>query len=280
MSEFYILSIKHTGKDDDYLTLWRPANCGYTLYLAAAGKYTQNEVESAPGYYNDGRDKIAVPCHVVHTFAAAAMHRYDPGVVVPNAAEIWEALKSKRHRAAVSEEQIVDDQHTAEERIEVLLSLLRRCAEEINNGYAMDGQTDVLLADIASATAWPATPPTAPLADDLGTAVRFLEQIRDGAEDEWPALNEFLSRVSMTESHSGRQRPGEKSACLPADDRGIAEARSSERGIGGIGPGESIQSREPVDSNGVPVAGASPDQINVKDVDPLPSSSPVPQVRS
>lgn len=53
-----------------------------------------------------------------------------------------------------------------------------------------------------------------------------------------------------TESHSGRPRPGEKSACLPADDRGIGEARSSESGNDGIKtPDVSIQSREPVGSN-------------------------------
>lgn len=39
-------------------------------------------------------------------------------------------------------------------------------------------------------------PPPAPLPDDLTTAIRFLEEMRDGAEDEWPALNEFLERVS------------------------------------------------------------------------------------
>jgi hypothetical protein len=41
-----------------------------------------------------------------------------------------------------------------------------------------------------------ATPPPASRSDDLNTAIRFLEEIREGAEDEWPALNEFLERIS------------------------------------------------------------------------------------
>jgi hypothetical protein len=51
------------------------------------------------------------------------------------------------------------------------------------------------------------------------------------------------------ESHSGRSWPGEKSACIPADDRGIADARSSEGGMAGRIPAQSIQSCEPVGSN-------------------------------
>ena len=74
------------------------------------------------------------------------------------------------------------------------------------------------------------------------------------------------------ESHSGRLRPGERSACLPADDRGIAEARSSEGGNGGTECASvSIQSREPVGSNSATVGRASPEQLRAKDVDPAPS---------
>jgi hypothetical protein len=33
---------------------------------------------------------------------------------------------------------------------------------------------------------------------DFDRAIELLEQVRDGSEDEWPALNEFLSRVTST----------------------------------------------------------------------------------
>lgn len=74
--------------------------------------------------------------------------------------------------------------------------------------------------------------------------------------------------ILKTESHSGGN-PGEKSASGPADDRGIAAARSSEGGNVGMIPTVTIQSREPVDSNSVPVGAASLEQsIGAKDVDP------------
>lgn len=73
-----------------------------------------------------------------------------------------------------------------------------------------------------------------------------------------------------SESLSGGN-PGEKSVSRPADHRGIVAARSSEGGIVGQNPGETIQSCELVDSNPVPVGRASPEQLHAKDVDPSPS---------
>jgi hypothetical protein len=75
---------------------------------------------------------------------------------------------------------------------------------------------------------------------------------------------------SIDESLSAR-KGSEKSDGLHSDHRGIWQARSSEGGIGGQSPVESIQSREPVDSNTVPVGRASPESIHTKDVDPAPS---------
>lgn len=71
------------------------------------------------------------------------------------------------------------------------------------------------------------------------------------------------------ESLSGGN-PSEKSASSPADDRGIAAARSSEGGNARERlPGVTIQSCEPVDSNPVSVGAASLEQsIGAKGVDP------------
>lgn len=88
-------------------------------------------------------------------------------------------------------------------------------------------------------------------------------------------FNAFRSRAldaiaDEIESLSGGN-PSETSACLPADDRGIAEARSSEGGNGGQALDVSIQSREPVGSD--PASGGA-GELEAKDkatsVDPAP----------
>lgn len=75
---------------------------------------------------------------------------------------------------------------------------------------------------------------------------------------------------SIDVSQSAR-KGSEKSEGLHSDHRGISQARSSEGGNGEYESSVSIQSREPVDSNPVPVGRASPESIHTKDVDPAPS---------
>lgn len=74
------------------------------------------------------------------------------------------------------------------------------------------------------------------------------------------------------ESLSGGN-PGEKSEGLHSDHRGIPQARSSEGGNVGKLPGVTVQSREPVDSNTVPVGRLSPEPRYATDVDAAPSLS-------
>lgn len=81
------------------------------------------------------------------------------------------------------------------------------------------------------------------------------------------ALDDLADEI---ESLSGGN-PGEKSDGLQSDHRGLSQARSSDGGNGEQALDVSIQSREPVDSNTVPVGRASPEQIQAKDVDPAPS---------
>lgn len=48
---YLILSLKHTKKEDDSITLWRSNNQGYTYYLEASGQYEQiiNDYHNSEG---------------------------------------------------------------------------------------------------------------------------------------------------------------------------------------------------------------------------------------
>ena len=59
MKLYYILSIKNT---EGYILTWyRPKAQGYTIYLDAAGMFTEEEVKEQ---YVNGKDTVAVPCQL------------------------------------------------------------------------------------------------------------------------------------------------------------------------------------------------------------------------
>jgi hypothetical protein len=67
MKQYYIISCKHTSGYT--LTLWRPNNSGYTIYLEQAGKYSEEDVKKNPLYYNNRNDTIAVPVEELEKIA-------------------------------------------------------------------------------------------------------------------------------------------------------------------------------------------------------------------
>lgn len=73
------------------------------------------------------------------------------------------------------------------------------------------------------------------------------------------------SSIAYNESRSGGN-PGEKSASRPADHRGIVAARSSEGGIVGQNPGETIQSCEPVGSDTASGSAGEPGALDTRKV--------------
>lgn len=80
MSEFYIVSLKHSGKQyghRDFVLFWRPNDMGYTLFLEAAGRYSREDVESNADYYNNGESTIAVPCELAESLAHKAVYSDD-----------------------------------------------------------------------------------------------------------------------------------------------------------------------------------------------------------
>lgn len=95
MSEFYIVSVKHTRRDSQYITVWRPDNCGYAWPLSWAGKYSEAEVKTLPDYYHNGSCSFAVPCGVLDDLAVPTIPGTvdnDAGPVVMNNRENWQRI--------------------------------------------------------------------------------------------------------------------------------------------------------------------------------------------
>lgn len=97
--EFLIVSLKHTAKSDDYITLWRPNDAGYTLYLPAAGRYSHTEIEERRSYYNNGRTTVAIPFADIEPHFVNAADGYDcTGPVLPNNEECWAGVWAASRR--------------------------------------------------------------------------------------------------------------------------------------------------------------------------------------
>lgn len=94
-SRFYILSLKHTRADADYITVWRKENNGYAWPLSWAGQYTGREVYAELDYYHNGRDTLAIPCEALDAIAVPPKPGTvdnDAGPVVLQNAENWQRI--------------------------------------------------------------------------------------------------------------------------------------------------------------------------------------------
>ena len=60
MSEFYIVSTRHTRRDAPYITFWGPNDAGYRWALSWAGKYSREQVEAHLGYYTPALDLLRI----------------------------------------------------------------------------------------------------------------------------------------------------------------------------------------------------------------------------
>lgn len=95
MSDFYIVSVKHTRRDSLYITVWRPNDCGYAWPLSWAGKYSEGAVTEYLDYYHNGHSSIAVPSEVVDALAVPVIPGTvdnDAGPVVMNNRENWRRI--------------------------------------------------------------------------------------------------------------------------------------------------------------------------------------------
>jgi len=69
VKDHYIFCFKHTNDHEDVVTWWRPEGCGYTFFLAAAGKYSEKEILKHKCHYINGRDNFVIPCAEVEKLA-------------------------------------------------------------------------------------------------------------------------------------------------------------------------------------------------------------------
>lgn len=93
MSQYIVLSLKHTKRRDKAITLWKGHDKGYCWKLKPAGVYTEVEVLDRLGYYNSGCSNIAVPAELVIELCENV--EYDTkeyGLCLPNRAGIWSKL--------------------------------------------------------------------------------------------------------------------------------------------------------------------------------------------
>ncbi len=94
--QYFVISLGHSKKADDFILFWRPDNCGYTFRIEDAGLYTEQQVLDSIDYYNGGIDTIAVPSKAINGLAnkmPCLFNAYDEtGSYVLNHNAIWQTL--------------------------------------------------------------------------------------------------------------------------------------------------------------------------------------------
>lgn len=92
-TEYYIISLKHTHKEDMFITLWRPNNAGYCYSKQDAGVY--QEIEE--GYHNCEGDSLPVDKAILDEFFIPTDVGGSGPIVrcIPNCKQVWVALNLK-----------------------------------------------------------------------------------------------------------------------------------------------------------------------------------------
>jgi hypothetical protein len=91
----YVVSVRHTKRNDRYITFWRKDNAGYAWPLSWAGQYPRDEIQQ--DYHNSGDLAITIPCEVADRLAVAPEKGRidnDAGPVVLNNATNWNLILS------------------------------------------------------------------------------------------------------------------------------------------------------------------------------------------
>jgi hypothetical protein len=94
IAKYFIVSIKHTKKNDPYITLWNPSDAGYCHRVEVAGKYSYSDVMERINYYNNGVSTLAVPCDVINKLTEMSEDGYldTAGHVIINSKANWKTI--------------------------------------------------------------------------------------------------------------------------------------------------------------------------------------------
>lgn len=93
--EFYVISVHHTQRWHQYITVWRPDNKGYAWPLSWAGRYPESVVAAHPDYYHSGFSNVVVPCEALDAVAVPPAPNTvdnDAGPVVLNNRANWQRI--------------------------------------------------------------------------------------------------------------------------------------------------------------------------------------------
>lgn len=87
---FYVLSLKHTGKFENLITLWRPDNKGYCYTKESAGLY-----EEIIKDYHDNESNMAVAEEILDRLFISVEYDGMQKHAIPNSQIIWDILGVK-----------------------------------------------------------------------------------------------------------------------------------------------------------------------------------------
>ena len=91
---YYIISLKHTHKEDKYITLWRPNNSGYCYAKDQAGQYS----EIKEGYHNGEGDSMAIEVSKLDGFFINSdidSYKGESKKCIPNCKAVWDSFNLK-----------------------------------------------------------------------------------------------------------------------------------------------------------------------------------------
>lgn len=90
---YYIISLKHTHKEDKHITLWRPDNSGYCYAQDQAGQYS----EIIEGYHNGVGDSLPIEVEKLDGFFINSdiVSKNQVKRCVPNCKQVWDVFNLK-----------------------------------------------------------------------------------------------------------------------------------------------------------------------------------------
>ena len=98
MTDIYLIaSIKHTRKDDKFITFWQKNSSGYCYDLELAGTYSKEEVFDKLHYFSNHVSTIAIHIDkIIERFVKSDHYSLNhPGLVVSNNKSNWKLINKE-----------------------------------------------------------------------------------------------------------------------------------------------------------------------------------------